>query len=102
MPRPFRSILTQNEFLKRGIADRHVQFGEQTVCSLQAPGYIGQQTVAGFASWLSIFHCFFSLTFTDTTGGPFGLESLNNSYSHSLLIRHNTPLRGQAKCLRNS
>jgi hypothetical protein len=39
--------------------------------------------------------------FTDTTGGRFGLESLNDPYSHGFLIRHNTSLRGGAKRLRN-
>jgi hypothetical protein len=81
-------------------ADRHVLFGEPTSLSLHAPGYIGQQTVAGFATWRSTFNCFF-LVLTDSAGGSFGLESLNDPYSRRFHFRRYTSLRGAAKRLRN-
>jgi hypothetical protein len=53
MPRPFHSVFPQAEFWMRDNAERCVTFGENSSRSRQAPAYIGQQTVAGFARGVS-------------------------------------------------
>jgi hypothetical protein len=69
-----------------------VTFGEQSSRSRQAPGHIGQQTVAGFATWRFLFHQIFFRR-PDTIVRPVGLESFNDTASRCFDIHNNTLLR---------